>query len=353
MKALFIIIPIITLIGFGIAAYFLFANGKTDKRVTIQRKGYDGKMYDDETYKSVWKPLWLTSAIASVVLSVISVLVLIIVPGSYHQVEAGQVAVVKVWGEAKEVRTAGLHFDLWISHKYEYYDTKVQQSTIVTQAYSQDGQTMDIELVLQFQIQQENAVKIATNYGGLEMLQNRIETIATEKMKSTLSQKSAMTIIETRANVSPDVENAIRSAITNDYYVNITSVVLTDISFTDAFEKTVEDKMIAEQEKLKAEYEKDKAIIQAEQELAVAIKQAEAQLEKAKKEAESELVLAQAEAQALEIMNQAWEGLSAEVKQAILNEMAIEKWNGELPDTMVGDEFLQWLMGALSSTTTP
>ena len=211
-------------------------------------------------------------------------LLFIFIPFSIRQVDAGQVAVVKIWGDAKEVRTSGMHFDFWLSHKYERYDAKVQQATITTQAYSSDGQTMDIELIIQYQIQVDNVLK---NYGGLEMLQNRIETIATEKMKSTLSQKSAMTIIETRANVSPDVENAIRSAITNDYYVNITSVVLTDISFTDAFEKTVEDKMIAEQEKLKAEYEKEKAIIQAEQELEVAKKQAEAQLEKAKKEAES------------------------------------------------------------------
>lgn len=276
-------------------------------------------------------------------------LLFIFIPFSIRQVDAGQVAVVKIWGDAKEVRTSGMHFDFWMSHKYERYDAKVQQATITTQAYSSDGQTMDIELIIQYQIQVDNVLNIAKNYGGLEMLQNRIETIATEKMKSTLSQKSAMTIIETRANVSPDVENAIRGAITNDYYVNITSVVLTDISFTDAFEKTVEDKMIAEQEKLKAEYEKEKAIIQAEQELEVAKRQAEAQLEKAKKQAESELVLAEAEAEALEIMNQAWEGLSAEVKQAILNEMAIEKWDGKLPETMVGDEFLKELMNFIKS----
>ena len=60
-------------------------------------------------------------------------------------------------------------------------------------------------------------------------------------------------------------------------------------------------------------------------------------------------MLAEAEAEALEIMNQAWEGLSAEVKQAILNEMAIEKWDGKLPETMVGDDFLKELMNFINS----
>jgi hypothetical protein len=108
--------------------------------------------------------------------------------------------------------------------------------------------------------------------------------------------------------------------------------------------------MIAEQEKLKAEYEKEKAIIQAEQELEVAKRQAEAQLEKAKKEAESQLVLAQAEADALEIVQTAWESIDPEVRQIMLQEMAIESWSGELPDTMVGTEFLEWLMGSIKTT---
>lgn len=277
-------------------------------------------------------------------------IVFALVPFSIHKVETGEVAVVKIWGEAKEVKGAGLHFDFWLSHKYEKYDTKVQQVTVATQTYSSDGQTMDVELVIQYQIQSDNALEISKNYGGLDMLESRIETVAIEKMKSVLSQKQAMAIIETRKDVSPAVETAIRNGITADYYVNITTVVLTDISFTDAFEKTVEDKMIAEQEKLKAEYEKAKAIIQAEQELEVAKKQAEAQLERAKKQAESDIEIAKGEAEALEIMNDAWNGLTAEVKQAILQKMAIEKWNGELSQTLVGTEFLEWLMGAIKTT---
>lgn len=279
--------------------------------------------------------------------AVVFLLLFTFIPFSIRQIDEGEVAVVKVWGEVKEVRTAGMYFDSWISTKYERYDIKVQQALIETQAYSSDGQTMDIELVIQYQIQSDKAIEIYKNYGGLEMLESRITTVATEKMKSVLSQKSAMTIIETRATVSPDVEESIMTAITNDYYVNITSVVLTDISFTDTFEKVIEDKMVAEQQKLQAQYEKEKAIIQAEQELEVAKKQAEAQLEKAKKEAESQLVLAQAEADALEIVQTAWEAISPEVRAIMLHEMAIEKWNGELPDTMVGDEFIKELMGYL------
>lgn len=45
--------------------------------------------------------------------------------------------------------------------------------------------------------------------------------------------------------------------------------------------------------------------------------------------------------------------MTPKVQEAMIKKLAIEKWNGELPDTMVGDEFLQWLMGSLNGTVTP
>lgn len=279
--------------------------------------------------------------------SVVAFILFLIIPFSIHQINAGEIAVVKVWGEAKETRTPGMYFDFWVSKKYEIYDSKVQQTEVKTQTYSSDGQTMDIELVVQYQIQQDKILDIAINYGGLEMLESRIKTVATEKMKSVLSQKQAMTIIETRKDVSPDVEVAIRNAITNDYFVNIVSVVLTDISFTDAFEQTVENKMIAEQEKLRAEYEKERQIIQAEADLEVAKKKAQEQIAKAQAEAESIELKAEAEAQALQILQETWNSIPEEIREIILREKAITTWNGELPETLVGDEFLRYLLGII------
>lgn len=291
--------------------------------------------------------------IIGTVLGSIFVVLFICIPFSIHQIDAGEVAVVKIWGDAKEVRTEGIHFDFWMSHKYEMYDCKVQQVIVNTEAYSKDAQTMDIELVVQYQIQKENAMLIAKNYGGLDMLESRISTISIERMKSVLSSKEAMTIIETRGEVSNNITETISQAITDDYYINIKNVVLTDISFSDAFEKTVEEKMIAEQEKLKAQYEKEKAIIEAEARLEEAKREAEAILYRAQQEALAEKERADAEAYALQVIQEVWESMDPEVRQAILQKLAIENWNGELPETLVGTEFLQWLLGYTSNNTNP
>lgn len=324
MKILFVILPLLLIAIFGFLAFVSFKE-------------------NDEGERNI------TAGIIFSILSVISLGVLIIVPGSIHQVDAGQVAVVKVWGDAKEVKSAGIHYDFWLSTKYELYDAKVQQINTVTSAYSSDAQPMTLELVVQYQIQTDKVIEISKNYGDLKMLENRIETVSMNATKSVLAQKQAMNIIETRQTISSAVEDAIKTAINDDYYVNIITAVLTDIDFSDAFEKAVEDKMIAEQEKLKAQYENEKAIAKAEADLAIAKKEAEAILERAKQEAMAKEELAKAEANALKEIQTVWDTMDAGTKEAMIKKLAIERWSGTLPETMVGDSFLKWLMESIST----
>ena len=238
---------------------------------------------------------------AGAILVLTFALLLVTVPPSFHTVQSGEIAVVKVLGEAKNVRSAGTYFDFWLTNTYDVYDAKVQNMEIATQAYSKDAQTMGVNMTVQYKIDTTKAIEIVNQYGSMEILANRIESIATEKAKAHLSSYSAMQIIETRSTISPSVEQIIKDAVNDEYCVDIVAVVLTNIDFSDAFEKTVEDKMIAEQEKLKAEYEKETAIVNAEKELEVAKLAAQAKIEEAKAEAQAEIEAANAEAEAIRL----------------------------------------------------
>lgn len=229
----------------------------------------------------------------------LSFILFLLIPFSFHTVNAGEVAVVKHLGEARTVRTAGTYFDFWITESYKMYDAKVQNLNIDANTYSKDGQSMDIIINVQYQMDTSRALDIENNYGSLDALSAKIESVTEGRAKSVLSQRSAMEIIESRAQITVAVENDVKAAIDEDYYAYINTVVLTNIDFTDAFEKTVEDKMIAEQEKLKAEYEKQTAIINAEKELEVSKKQAEAKIVAANADAQAQVLVAQAEADAL------------------------------------------------------
>lgn len=331
------------IIALAVGAFALFAN--------LQKK-----------HKYKQSKIYLIAGIVFIVL-------LAIVPMSIHTVDTGEVAVVKHMGEAKNIRTAGTYFDFWLTEKYDVYDAKVQNIDVTAMAYSKDAQSMDIAMTVQFQIVPEKSIEIASQYGTIDVLTSRIESVSIEKTKSVLSSYSAMEIIQNRSAISPKVEEVIKEATNEEFYINITAVVLTNIDFSDAFEKTVEDKMIAEQEKLKAEYEKETAIVNAEKELEVAKLAAQAKIEEAKAKAQSEIEVAKAEARAIqlksievaralgfkiveeEIVDENgvasieyvidFEGKSTEEIQVITDYLKyveyLAKWDGKLPTVMGGD----------------
>ena len=71
-----------------------------------------------------------TLAIILGVIELLFVAAFAIVPFSLHEVETGQIAVVKQYGKIVDTKTEGLNFDLWITKKYEIYDLKTQEITL-------------------------------------------------------------------------------------------------------------------------------------------------------------------------------------------------------------------------------
>ena len=293
--------------------------------------------------------------VASLVASLVMLVAFIVIPFSFHQVDTGEIAVVKQFGKAVDTKTAGLNFDLWFIRKYEKYDLKTQEATQEIAAYSLDAQTMTGTLTVQYKIKADKVLEINEIYGSLDVLKERVSSVAVERTKVVLSSQSAMDIIENRGTLSQRLNEEIANAMAS-YNVDVSLAVITNIDFSDAFEKVVEDKMIAEQEKLKAQYEKEKAIIQAEQELEVAKKQAEAELAKAEGEAKAQIEIAKAQAETIksksleiarmlgfEIVDNeiVMDGKTPEQIAAISEYLKyityLETWNGVLPETMVGD----------------
>lgn len=268
-----------------------------------------------------------------VVVAILAIIAFVIVPFSFHTVDTGEVAVVKHLGNAKEVKGSGTHYDLWITEKYVKYDTKVRTLDLNLMAYSSDAQTMDIAMSVQYHILTDKVLDITKQYGTIEALESRISAISTEKTKSAMSGYKAMDIIAQRAEMSPMVEDIIQNAIGEEYYVKVAAVALTNIDFSDAFEKAVEDKMIAEQAKLKADYENETKVAKAQAEAEAKQKTAEANIKIAEAEAEAQLIKANAEAEANRI-------ISESITKEILDKIYAEAWDGQLPDVVGNGEYI-------------
>lgn len=249
------------------------------------------------------------------VLTIAIVIGFLLVPFSIRIVDAGEIAAVKHLGQINESRDPGAHFDLWITDRYQKYDTKVQSIDLEMMAYSSDAQQMSVRMTLQYQIMPEKVVDIAKQYGTEKTLESRIVSISEEKSKSVLSSHTAMNIIAQRSAMSPAVEKVIMDAVGDEYYVNIIAVVITNIDFSDAFEQAVEEKMVAEQQQLKADYENKTKVSRAEA------------------DANAKIIAAKAEAEANALLEKS-------LTDKILQEMYIDKWNGELPEVMSGADGL-------------
>ena len=234
----------------------------------------------------------------AVILGIVMCIMFILVPFSIHTVQTGSVATVKHLGKITDIKEPGTHFDLWITNKYQKYDTKVREVHIEDMAYSSDAQQMTLAINFQYQIMQDKVIDIATTYGSMDALESRIQAIVIEKTKSALSGHTAMNIIANRASISPAIEQIVKDSLDDGYFITVTKVSITNIDFSDAFETAVEDKMIAEQKQLKAAYE-----------------------------AEAKIVSAEAEAKANELLEKS-------LTDKILQEMYINKWDGKLPQVV-------------------
>lgn len=252
------------------------------------------------------------NATVAFILVILMIVAFIFVPWSFHTVDQSEVAVVKSLGKIKDTQTAGTYFDFWVLNSYTKYSTKVQEVNIDDIAYSSDAQQMTLNIKFQYQIMPDKIKEITTQYGNLQTLEARITPTVRDKVKTVLSKHTAMGIIEKRDAMSAEAAAAVTEALGTKFFVTVTSVAITDIEFSEQFETAVEEKMIAEQNALKAEYEN------------------EAKVAKAKADAEAKIVKAQADAEANKLLQNS-------LTDKILQEKYLEKWDGKLPEVVAGE----------------
>lgn len=292
-------------------------------------------------------------------IGLISLVLFILVPWNFRQVDAGEIAVVKQYGKVIDTREPGVHSDFYMTKSYTILDTKVRQVDITAATYSNDKQTMDITMTIQYQIKKDMAKEIVIQYGNLDTLEGRIQSVSIERAKAILSAYTADSIIEQRSTISVSVAEAIETALGDAYYIDITNVALTNIDFSDAYEQAVEQKMIATQEVEKAKADAQKAEETAKGQLKVAEQEAEAKKVQAQAEADAVRIKAEADAEAIQIKSlevakmlglteidsegneRIKEGITKE-ESALISEYLkyieyLTAWDGKLPEVMTGD----------------
>ena len=144
-------------------------------------------------------------------------------------------------------------------------------------------------------------------------------------VKTIFGQYDAARAIQERAGLNNDFANAVTSAITGP--ITIISVQIENIDFSEAYEQSVEQRMLAQVE-----------IQRREQNLRTT--EVEAQIARTRAEGEAEAIRLRGEAEGAAIRARA-EALRSNADLVQLQ--AVEKWDGKLPTTMVPSTALPFI----------
>lgn len=267
------------------------------------------------------------------ILSTASVIALITLFSSITIVPSGHTGVLVNLGKVTgDTFSDGMHFKAPLISKVVKMDNQIQKEEIAANAVSRDLQTVNTTIAVNYHLSAETSADMYKNVGD-EYVEKLLLPAVQESTKSVMSNYKAEGLITERANVSVKIEELIQTKV-QEYGIIIDSLNITNFEFSAEFDAAIEAKQVAEQNKLKAETEKEQRIIEAEaasKEKTIAA-QAEADAAKLKAEGEAEAIRLKAEAEA-----EANKKIAESLTQDVLNNKAIEKWNGEYPDVVAGD----------------
>ena len=291
--------------------------------------------------KKLRKHLWIW-----IPLGLILLIGIIFFANSCASIPAGHTGILTTFGKVEDkVLTEGFN---WKSpfQKVIKMDNRTQKTTETFQAFSSDIQEVDILIAVNYSINQETAQKLYRTV-GTGYYQNIVYPRLLEGTKAIFSEYSAEQLISNRETLSEQIANIVVPSV-SQYGIVISSIMVQDIDFTDAFTNAVEAKQVAQQNKLTAQTQQDQLTMEAEQEANRQVIKAQADAEQARIAAQAELEVTKIQADAAEYAGQKEAMRIKAISQAltpdVLKYYHILQWDGKLPDTMLSDN-ISYLFG--------
>lgn len=205
-------------------------------------------------------------------------------------------------------------------------DNREQRVSFTLQSFSRDIQQVDVQGSINININKSTAM-ILYREVGIEYVNIFVTPRIQEDVKIVIARYTAEELIEHRQEASDAIYELIKGELETKG-INVISLAVENIDFTDVFEAAVEAKQVATQEKQKAQTEQERMTMEAQQaaERQKIEANAKAEIQKINADAEAYAVKVQAEAQA-EANKEIAESLTPE----LINYNTVLQWSGELP----------------------
>lgn len=266
---------------------------------------------------------------------------IIVFCGCLKSVPTGHTGIVTTFGKVEEgTLDAGIHFMApW--KKVVKMDNRTQVQALELSCFSSDIQEVVVTYTVNYQINKANASAIYKNI-GVDYFNIVVRPKVQEALKGVFAQYTAESLVSERGTLSTKIEDVLVTEL-DGYNIEIVATSLENIDFTDAFTTAVEEKQVAQQNKLKAETEQEKLNLEAQAAAERAVIEAQANADAALIAANNEAAIVQIQADSAEYQGQK----DAAIMEAIGNKLAtypelvdyyyIQGWDGKLPTTMLSD----------------
>jgi len=265
--------------------------------------------------------------------SVFWMFVLVTALGSIQTVDTGCTGVQVYMGSVQNRTLApGFHLKAPYICTVVEVDNKVQKVEVDAASTSKDLQSVSSTLAINYHLAVESSVDMYKNV-GLTYEDKILQPAIQEATKAVMAGYRAEELIQLRQAVSNSIMDEISKKV-NDYGIILDEFNITNFSFSKAFDDAIEQKLVAEQNKIKAATENEQRVAAAEADAAEAKARAEGEAESAKIKAqgEAEAIKAKADAEA-----EANRKINASITPELIDYNRIEKWNGSLPNVMSGE----------------
>ena len=255
---------------------------------------------------------------------------LTVLGGSWYTVDQGERGVILRNGAITGTADPGLGFKMPIIDKVVDIDVRTRANLYENvMAYSRDQQTAGLNVSVNYRVPADQVLNVYENYGSVDALRSRIlDRKVFDEVKNVFGQFNAVTAIQERARLVAEVQMAIQNAVRGP--IIIESVQIENIDFSDAYENSIEQRMLAEVEVQKIQQNAEREKVQAEIKVIQAQADADARVAQAKAEAEAITLKGNAEAGAINARGQALRD-----NPTLIDLVSAERWNGVLPTTMV------------------
>jgi len=185
----------------------------------------------------------------------------------------------------------------WVTAVDVYYATDSFEDTIA--CFSSDQLEMQIQVLLRWSLDPEKLRTLYQNYPRLNYKQAAIESIMAETIRLVTKNFTALQTIEFRDIVRNEIESAVRQEVTTEPSLAEALVRfefdLRNIGYPAKYTSAIEDKLVAEQQKIQADFERQRILV-------LANATAQEVIIKASGEAEAKVIEANATKQAIELI---------------------------------------------------